>query len=268
MQQQPDQQVIARFLRALFCSNKYVLDQRLLQPSPAADGALLMPLLLQETAGNMLEGLHFVLRLPAISTEPRQLCTAALVSRGWRQAVQHCDVCNTAVLINAAAPMARLQGFAQWLAGHAGLVSSLEVVNEPGFISDNAAIGGPGFDDHLSAAEELLLLSIHAAGAPPAAGDSTRPAATSTAAAAAVAVAAATGTGETAAGSSQQQHGLRLRSFSSSLPNPVDMLAALQVQHLTRVELSFPGRCDRQLCTVYSASASQQPAAAAFRQHV
>jgi hypothetical protein len=56
-----------------------------------------------------------------------------------------------------------------------------------------------------------------------------------------VAAAAATALiGETAAGSDQQQHCLRLRSFSSSLPKAVDMLAVLQVQHLTRVELSLP----------------------------
>jgi hypothetical protein len=37
----------------------------------------------------------------------------------------------------------------------------------------------------------------------------------------------------------QQQQGLRLRSFSSSFPKAVDMLAVQQVQHLTRVELGF-----------------------------
>jgi hypothetical protein len=62
--------------------------------------------------------------------------------------------------------------------------------------------------------------------------------ATAAAAAAVAAAAATTLIGETAAGSDQQQHGLRLCSFSSSLPKAVDMLAALQVQYLTRVELS------------------------------
>jgi hypothetical protein len=76
-------------------------------------------------AGNMLEGLHVALAHPAVSTEPKLLCKAALVSKIWRQAVQQCGACNTAVLIDAAAPMARLQSFAQWLARHAGLVKSL-----------------------------------------------------------------------------------------------------------------------------------------------
>jgi hypothetical protein len=142
--------------------------------------------------------------------------------------------------------MAQLQSFAQWLAGHAGLVKSLSM--KPCWKHrGNAVIGGLRFEAHLAAAQELLQLSIHAAGAPLAAGNSTRPSLPSTAAAAAAAAAteattaaaAAAVTEDTALESIQQQQGLRLHSFSSSLPKAVDMLAALQVQHLTRVDLSL-----------------------------
>jgi hypothetical protein len=61
----------------------------------------------------MLEGLQVALEHPALSKDPRMLCTAALVGKSWRQAVQQCGACNTAVVVDAAAPMVRLQSFAQ-----------------------------------------------------------------------------------------------------------------------------------------------------------
>jgi hypothetical protein len=99
------------------------------------------------------------------------------------------------------------------------------------------------FQSYQEAAEEVLQLCIHEAAAPPA-GDDTQPSAPPPAAAAtAAATVATTATDETAVESclkqQQQQQGLRLRSFSSSLPKAVDMLAALQVQHLTHVELGI-----------------------------
>jgi hypothetical protein len=153
--------------------------------------------------------------------------------------------------------MAQLQSFATWLAGHAGLVKSLSMKRcyKPW---GNPVIDGLPYEAHLEAAQELLQLSIHAAaGAAPLIGDSMRPsvpvpaaagaAVGAAAAAAAAAATTATVTAKTAAGSSlqqqqqqQQQQGLRLHSFSSSLPKAVDMLAVLQVQHLTHVEMNFP----------------------------
>jgi hypothetical protein len=153
-------------------------------------------LLLQETAGNMLEGLHVALEHPAVSTDPHLLCTAAIVSKSWRQAVQQCRACNTTVLIDAAAPMARLQSFAQWLARHAGLVKSLSMERSWKY----GSIDGLPYKAHEAAAQELLQLSIHAVGAPPA--DSTPP---SPAAAAAAATAATPVMDETQEGNSQQQ---------------------------------------------------------------
>jgi hypothetical protein len=119
----------------------------------------------------MLEGLYVALEHPAVSRDPRLLCTAALVSKSWRQAVQQCGACNTAVVIDAAAPTARLQSFAQWLARHAGLVKSLSM--EPCGRWWPVTDGLP-YEAHVAAAQELLLLSIHAAGAAPAAGASTQ----------------------------------------------------------------------------------------------
>jgi hypothetical protein len=144
--------------------------------------------------------------------------------------------------------MGQLHSFAQWLARHAGLVNSLSMKRGGMF---NAAVGLP-YKAHLAAAQELLQLSIHAAGATQAAEDSTHLSAPCPAAAATAATAAAAEVStETAAGGSQQQQhqqhqqhhhqkqGLRLRSFSSSLPKAVGMLAALQVQHLTSVGLGL-----------------------------
>jgi hypothetical protein len=135
--------------------------------------------------------------------------------------------------------MVRLRSFAQWLAGHAGLVSSLTFQSVlPRFFYP--PVDGLPYDAHMAAAQELLQLSLHAAGATQAAGDSTHSAAPEPAAAAAAAV-----TVKTAAGASQQQQqqqqqqGLpvRLRSFSSCWPKAVDMLAVLHGQHLTSVRL-------------------------------
>lgn len=36
---------------------------------------------------------------PALSADARILCSAACVCKGWRQAVQQCSACNTAVNI-------------------------------------------------------------------------------------------------------------------------------------------------------------------------
>jgi hypothetical protein len=94
---------------------------------------------------------------------------------------------------------------------------------------------------HLAAAEELLQQSIQTVAAPPAAADSARPSAPILAAAAATAATAATTVTEEHldVSSLEQQQGLCLRSFSSNLSQVVDMLAELQVQHLTRVELNL-----------------------------
>jgi hypothetical protein len=142
--------------------------------------------------------------------------------------------------------MARLRSFAQWLARNAGLVNSLSM-KPVSSGSYDAAVDGLPVKAHVAAAQELLHRSIQAAGATQAAEDTTQLSAPLPAAAAAAAAAAAV-TLETAVGRSQQQQqqqqqqqGLRLRSFSCSLPRAVDMLAALQVQHLTRVDLGFEG---------------------------
>jgi hypothetical protein len=94
---------------------------------------------------------------------------------------------------------------------------------------DYKVIDGLPYEAHLKAAQKLLLRSIRAS--------SRRRHVT-------VSDSTSSNSGITATeefeeeSSQQQQHGLRLHSFSSSLPTAVDMLAALQVQHLTCVELS------------------------------
>jgi hypothetical protein len=78
---------------------------------------------LQETAatGNLLQGLSAALQHPHLSTHPQVLCSAAGVCKDWRQAVQQCSACNTAVMVDATMPLPQLHSFAQWLARHTGL---------------------------------------------------------------------------------------------------------------------------------------------------
>jgi hypothetical protein len=67
--------------------------------------------------------------------------------------VQQCRACNTAVQIYAAAPMPRLQSFAQWLARHAVLVNSLSMSAFGGAWLYSAAIDGLQYEDHNAAAQ-------------------------------------------------------------------------------------------------------------------
>jgi hypothetical protein len=152
--------------------------------------------------------------------------------------------------VDATAPLLQLKSFAQWLARHAGLVSSIDcrMTRFPNFFASNID-GLPG-DEHLKAAEELLQLSIQAA-ATQLTQSGGEPAAAPLPVTAAPPVDAASGaaglaTAEPAALSSlaaagqqqcQQQQGLCLRSFSSTLPAAVGMLAVLQSHSLTSLNL-------------------------------
>jgi hypothetical protein len=56
----------------------------------------------------MLLGLSIALEHPALSTDPRILCTAARACNAWREAVQQCQVRSTAVVFH---PEATLQSW-------------------------------------------------------------------------------------------------------------------------------------------------------------
>jgi hypothetical protein len=77
--------------------------------APACCSCLrLLPHHPQEAASRMLLGLSIALEHPALSTDPRILCAAARACNAWREAVQQCQVCSTAVVFH---PEATLQSW-------------------------------------------------------------------------------------------------------------------------------------------------------------
>uniref|UniRef100_A0A383VKY4 Uncharacterized protein n=1 Tax=Tetradesmus obliquus TaxID=3088 RepID=A0A383VKY4_TETOB len=202
-----------------------------------------------ETAGSILESLCVALEHQYLSSQPQVLCSAARVCKNWRQAVQQCGACNSAVVLDATAPLPQLSSFAQWLDRHAALVRGITFER----VSSSAStIHGLPRDAHLQAAQELLLLSFHAAAqqqaadgasaAPAPAAAAAPPAAAAAAAAADASLAAAGGAAADSGmhGTCQQlQQGLMLHSFSCCLPNAVDMLAVLDPQRLADVTLEL-----------------------------
>jgi hypothetical protein len=176
--------------------------------------------------------------------------------------VQQYSACDAEVVLDAAAPLPRLSSFAQWLAGHAGLVRKIAIrlVN----LKDRVRDEGEPFEEHLKHAQELLQLSIHTAATLPstaggiptaAAAPAAVPAASELPLAAAAAKtatrkrAALTGPASSAKQRQQQQQriwqqkqqqgNLRLRSFSSSLPKAVSLLEVLRPHHLTQLDLDL-----------------------------
>jgi hypothetical protein len=77
--------------------------------------------------------------------------------------VQQCSACNTEVVLDATAPLPQLRSFAQWLARHAGLVSSIECRMDQDFDFFSSNICGLPREAHLTAAQGLIQLSIQAA---------------------------------------------------------------------------------------------------------
>jgi hypothetical protein len=84
--------------------------------------------ILQEPAGRLPLALSLALEHPAVITDPAVLCAAARACKAWREAVQQCSVCNTAVVLSdgrRAPTLARLSSFVQWLPKHVLLVRSM-----------------------------------------------------------------------------------------------------------------------------------------------
>jgi hypothetical protein len=201
---------------------------------------------------------QIALEHPALSTDPQMLCAAAKTCKGWRDAVQHCGIGNTAVVLDTHAPLQQLCSFARWLPPHAWLVNSLTLKSpEPyysRFKNDDAAC-----KDNMHAAQHVLQQALQLAavvpavfvGAPPL---STAAAATRLSAAAARAAAAClagNGTVQQAAQHMRAPRGLQLACFITSnrpgddcLITPA-LLGALPAHSLTRLEFSMPsGRSD------------------------
>jgi hypothetical protein len=198
----------------------------------AVNAACAFELHLQEETGNLLEGLSAALQHPHLSTHTQVLCAAARVCRGWREAVRQCSACNTVVVLGATSPLQRLQSLAQWLGRHAGLLSSITV--HPASRQHSYSIDGMPYEEHLKAAQHLLQRSLHAATVP-------LPQAVAAAGAESAAVLTMEGLSlqQQCQQQQQQQQGLRLRSFSSSLPKAVDMLAVLHPHSLTSLDLNL-----------------------------
>jgi hypothetical protein len=87
----------------------------------------------QASEARALFGLSIAVDHPAFNSSPQVLCAAARACKAWREAVQQCHACNTAVRLNSSA-YAQLQhqtSFRNWLHKHAALVKSISIHARP-----------------------------------------------------------------------------------------------------------------------------------------
>uniref|UniRef100_A0A383V7H8 F-box domain-containing protein n=1 Tax=Tetradesmus obliquus TaxID=3088 RepID=A0A383V7H8_TETOB len=117
----------------------------------------------QGTSAINLAALSIAFEHPAISTELWILCAAARSCKAWREAVQQCAACNTAVEVCLAQPLSDLCSFARWLPKHALLVKSSNIT-APRW---REQVDGLPWGLHLEAAQQLLQMALQMATAPP-----------------------------------------------------------------------------------------------------
>jgi hypothetical protein len=85
---------------------------------------------------------------PTVNTHPSVLRAAARACKAWREAVQQCGACNTAVVLPLPTHLPHLCSFARWLPKHAALVSSIRItVRSPRSPERSAA--GADWKDHV-----------------------------------------------------------------------------------------------------------------------
>jgi hypothetical protein len=167
-------------------------------------------MLLQGAAPSVPAALVIALDHPALSADPAILCAAARACKAWREAVQQCGACNTAVEVSLGAPLSRLCSFAHWLLQHAALVKSMNI-SQSGCLEVN----GLPWILHLEAAQHLLRQAMQLA---------------------APAAAASGWTLRTQQQQQQQQQ--RLNNISSiTMGGDAAMLRALPAHSLTSIEL-------------------------------
>jgi hypothetical protein len=170
-----------------------------------------------QTASRLSEGFSVALQHPAFSTNVRILCAAASTCRAWREAVQECSTCSTAVEVSLGAPLSRLCSFARWLPKHAALVSSI-TIGSPARCSGSKVVDGLQWGLHLEAAQQLLQQAMQLAAAP----------------------LAAAAWSNTAAAAQEQQPPVRLPNISSiTLAGDTAMLRVLPAHSLTRLSLRW-----------------------------
>uniref|UniRef100_A0A383W8V2 F-box domain-containing protein n=1 Tax=Tetradesmus obliquus TaxID=3088 RepID=A0A383W8V2_TETOB len=177
-------------------------------------------------------GLAIALEHPAVSSSPQLLCAVARSCRAWRQAVQQCRACHTAVVFKREKLLQQLHSFAQWLPKHAALVKS---------ITATAAINNRGLLEReqfpLATAQQLLQQALQAAAG---VADAGCDAAGADAAAAAQPASSDVGSYNSTQHDQQQQqqqHGWRLASFSSDLPGVSTLLQLLPSHSLAHLHL-------------------------------
>jgi hypothetical protein len=178
-------------------------------------------MLLQGAEGSVPAALIIALEHPAISSDPAILCAAADACKAWREAVQQCGACNTAVEVSLGAPLSRLCSFAHWLPQHVGLVKSINIT-EPCLGPDDVCapqdVDGLPWHLHLEAAQHLLRQAMQLA--------------------AAAGAAAASGQTIVTQQQQQQQQQQRLNNISSiTMGGDAAMLRALPAHSLTSMEL-------------------------------
>jgi hypothetical protein len=184
---------------------------------------------------------------PAFSTDAAVLCAAACACKAWREPVQQCGVCSTAVVLKLDEELQNLDSFAGWLLQHVHLVRSISVIDirppyDPwgGEIDSTYAPPPCTRSDRADEAAKLMQLALEAAAAQSAIAAPPPPAATAAAAAAAIPLQDAAGAAleSSKQQQQQQQQGLRFVSFSTDCLLSPSLLAALPA-HSTRLDLQL-----------------------------
>uniref|UniRef100_A0A383VYG2 Uncharacterized protein n=1 Tax=Tetradesmus obliquus TaxID=3088 RepID=A0A383VYG2_TETOB len=192
-----------------------------------------------EAEVTFIPGLSISLGHSALTTDPQVLCAAARSGKGWKEAVEECAECNTAVVLNPAKPLQQMRSFSQWLPKHAALVKSITATTN--------AVDKWLLQPHLAAASGLLQQALQTAAE-----------VTNSSAAAMQASSTPAFNSSTLAHQPQQQRGWRLASFSSDLPGAPGMLPVLPCT-LTHLCLDLQsGTAVAELCQLSHFSRLQQ----------
>lgn len=91
------------------------------------------------------------LQHPELSADPKLVCAVMQSCKAWRQAVQQCGACNTAMAFNYYLSLPQLRGFADWLVKHAPLVRNITANVDPDDTSDDES----DYDDCLPSARDV-----------------------------------------------------------------------------------------------------------------
>jgi hypothetical protein len=171
---------------------------------------------------SQLLALSIAIEHPTFSADPQVLCAAAQACKTLQQAVRQRRTCNLAVVFGPTAPLHQLPSFANWMAGHSHLVSSITTNKEP--TGDFNAERDFQYQTSVVKAQVVLERALQGAA--------------DAAAAAAAGEVHADDAGATPPQQQQQQLQLRLASFSTNYAS-LAMLISLPAHSLTHLRFDL-----------------------------